>query len=119
MNFPASLAFLSGAVGPGELVLIFLAVLLLFGPRRLPEIARTVGKIVNDLRRASQDFRDEIMRLDDPPPPTPPPSPLTGSGETPPKDESSGDSRPAEPEPAPEHPAPESAKPKDTHDLAG
>jgi|GEM_PF-701491 len=59
-------AFL-GSVGAGEILLVFLVVLILFGPRRLPEIARTIGRIVSDLRRASQQFQDEIMRLDETP----------------------------------------------------
>jgi TatA/E family protein of Tat protein translocase len=57
--------FLSGSVGPAELLVVFLAVLLLFGPRRLPEIARKIGKALDQCRRASQDFRDQIMRIED------------------------------------------------------
>ena len=64
---PVNLAFLSGAPGPGELIVIFLAILVLFGPKRLPEIARMVGKTLNDLRRASQDFKDQIMTIDEVP----------------------------------------------------
>ena len=70
---PVNLAFLSGAPGPGELIVIFLVILVLFGPRRLPEIARTIGKTLNDLRRASQDFKDQIMTIDDDPVPDPEP----------------------------------------------
>ncbi len=51
--------------GTGEIIVLFLVVLLLFGPRRLPEIARTIGKVFDQLRKASQDFRDQVMRLDD------------------------------------------------------
>ena len=68
MTAPAPLAFLSGAPGPGELVVLFLVVLVLFGPKRLPHIARMIGKALNDLRRASQDFRDQVMQIDDEPP---------------------------------------------------
>jgi len=57
--------FLTGSPGPGELVLLFLVILLLFGPRRLPEIARAVGRAIRQLRRASDDFRDQIMRMED------------------------------------------------------
>ena len=65
---PVSIAFLGGAMGPGEIGLVFLAVLVLFGPKRLPEIARSIGKVIHDLQRASQDFRDEVMQLDQEPP---------------------------------------------------
>jgi len=70
---PVNLAFLSGAPGPGELIVIFLVILVLFGPKRLPEIARMVGKTLNDLRRASQDFKDQIMTIDEEPAPEPEP----------------------------------------------
>jgi TatA/E family protein of Tat protein translocase len=65
---PVTLAFWSGTPGLGEILIVFIAILLLFGPRRLPEIARTIGKALEELRRASQDFRDQIMRLDETPP---------------------------------------------------
>ena len=58
-------AFLTGAPGAGEWVLLFLAILLLFGPRRLPEIARTIGRVLEELRRASTEFRDQVMQIDD------------------------------------------------------
>lgn len=58
------LGFLSGSPGAGELILVFVAVLILFGPKRLPEIARMLGKAMHDLRRASDDFHDQIMQLD-------------------------------------------------------
>ena len=59
------LAFLVGVPGGGELLLIFVAVLLMFGPKKLPEIARNIGKAMEYLRQTSQEFRDQIMRLDE------------------------------------------------------
>lgn len=47
-------------VGMQELVVILVLVLILFGPRRLPEIGRAIGKTVRQLRRATQDFREAI-----------------------------------------------------------
>jgi Sec-independent protein translocase protein TatA len=62
------LAFLGGTVGGFELLVLFAAILLLFGPRRLPEIARTIGRLLNELRHASDEFRGEILRIDELPP---------------------------------------------------
>jgi len=47
-------------VGMQELVIVLVLVLILFGPRRLPEVGRTIGKAVRQLRRATQDFREAI-----------------------------------------------------------
>lgn len=65
MNVSLPVAFLSGSPGMGELLLISAVVLLLFGPKRLPEIARMIGRTLDELRKASQDFRDQIMQIDD------------------------------------------------------
>ncbi len=58
------LAFLSD-VGPAELILVFAAVLVFFGPKRLPEVARSIGRVMNDLRRASREFQDQIMQIEE------------------------------------------------------
>jgi sec-independent protein translocase protein TatA len=53
-------------LGPWELLLIFLAVLLLFGAKRLPEIAQGMGKGLKEFRKAMKDTTDEIKgSLDD------------------------------------------------------
>lgn len=61
----AALAFLVGSPGYSELFLVFLAVLVLFGPKSLPGIARKLGRVMDELRRASQDFRGHVMDIDD------------------------------------------------------
>ncbi len=57
-------AFLGTAPGPFELLLIFVVTLLLFGAKRMPEIARAVGKAMEELRRASQDFKTQMTEVE-------------------------------------------------------
>jgi Tat protein translocase TatB subunit len=51
-----------GSIGGPEVILLFIAALLLFGPRRLPEIGRTLGKTIADFRRATNDFKANLER---------------------------------------------------------
>src|SRR5664280_1478422 len=44
-----------------EMVFIFLLALILFGPKKLPEIAREVGKFVAEFKRASNDFKYQLQ----------------------------------------------------------
>ena len=44
----------------GEMIFLFFLALILFGPRRLPEIGRQIGRIMNEFRRASNEFRAQI-----------------------------------------------------------
>jgi len=44
----------------GEMVFIFFLALILFGPKKLPEIGRTIGRFMNEFRRASNEFRSQI-----------------------------------------------------------
>ena len=43
-------------------MLVVLAVLLVFGPGKIPEIARTLGKFINEIKHASEDIKTEINR---------------------------------------------------------
>jgi Tat protein translocase TatB subunit len=43
-------------IGTAELMLIFVIALIVVGPRRLPEVGRTLGKAVNDVRQMSQEL---------------------------------------------------------------
>ena len=47
-------------VGYQEMIIIFLIVLLLFGGRKIPEIARGLGKGIHEFRKARDDIRDAI-----------------------------------------------------------
>ena len=45
------------SLGNSELLLILAAALIFFGPRRLPQLSRQIGKSLNEFRRASEDFK--------------------------------------------------------------
>ena len=47
-------------IGPMELVLILVVALLVLGPKRMPELARTLGKGLSEFRRASADLRQSL-----------------------------------------------------------
>ncbi len=54
-----------GNIGIPELIFIFVLALILFGPRKLPELGRTLGKALAEFRKASTEFRvtmEEEMR---------------------------------------------------------
>jgi sec-independent protein translocase protein TatB len=44
----------------GEMIFLFLLVLILFGPKKMPEIGRQVARFLNEFRRASYEFRSQI-----------------------------------------------------------
>jgi sec-independent protein translocase protein TatB len=67
-----------------ETVFLFFLALIIFGPKKLPEIARQVGKFMNEFRRASNEFKaqieQEIAHLDVEKRPTIlPPNPVEGT----------------------------------------
>jgi TatA/E family protein of Tat protein translocase len=47
-------------LGTGEVILIIVAILLLFGAKRLPEVAQGLGKGVREFRKAMKDTSDEL-----------------------------------------------------------
>jgi len=51
-----------GSLGAPEILLIFIVALMVFGPKRLPEIGRKIGGIARDLRRSTGDFRATVER---------------------------------------------------------
>jgi TatA/E family protein of Tat protein translocase len=50
-----------GNLGMPELMMIMLLALLLFGPKKLPEIGKQVGKALGEFRRASNDLKRSIQ----------------------------------------------------------
>lgn len=64
-----------GGLGMGEMILIFLVVLLLFGAKRLPEIGSAMGKGIREFKSSVREIEHELKANDDPrhraaPPPT-------------------------------------------------
>lgn len=47
-------------IGTQELIIIFIVALLVIGPKKLPELARTIGKGVRQLKSAMQGLKDSI-----------------------------------------------------------
>ena len=64
-----------GSIGMPELLIIFVIALVVFGPRKLPELGRSLGRSLTEFKRASNDLRstlEEEIRIEDAPPPDPP-----------------------------------------------
>lgn len=49
-------------IGGGEIIFILLVVLMLFGSDKIPEIARTLGKLMAQLKNATNDIKSEIQK---------------------------------------------------------
>jgi len=49
-----------GPVGVQELVVIFLVALVLFGPKKLPELGKTIGKAITEFRRAQSELKSTL-----------------------------------------------------------
>jgi TatA/E family protein of Tat protein translocase len=77
-----------GSIGMPELIIILVIALIIFGPRKLPELGRSLGRSINEFRKASNELRstlEEEIRVEEqrdrttatasatPPAATPPP----------------------------------------------
>jgi Tat protein translocase TatB subunit len=80
-------------IGMTELVVIFTIALLVLGPKRLPSMARSLGRTLAEFRRASTDLRREFLEVAEDTRIEPPPSPDPGVAQ-----------ESVKPEPAPEKP---------------
>ena len=54
-----------GSIGMTELIVIMVVALVVIGPKRLPEMARTLGKALGDFKRATSDFQSSFSMEDD------------------------------------------------------
>jgi TatA/E family protein of Tat protein translocase len=51
-----------GSLGVPEILLIFIVILIVFGPRRIPEIGQMLGKALGEFRKATDDLKNTIER---------------------------------------------------------
>ncbi len=57
-----------GSIGMPELIIIFVIALIIFGPRKLPELGRSLGKSIAEFKKASNELRstlEEEIRLEE------------------------------------------------------
>jgi len=52
-------------LGPMEMILVMLVLLLVFGARRLPELGSGLGKGIREFRRSMKDIQEDVTRADD------------------------------------------------------
>lgn len=59
MTSASALAFIQN-IGPMELIIILVVILLLFGAKRLPELAKGLGKSMSEFKKATQEVQDDF-----------------------------------------------------------
>lgn len=60
--FANDMQFLFFNIGGGELFIVIIFVLLFFGSKKIPELARNLGKGMREIRNASNEIKQEIKR---------------------------------------------------------
>ncbi|MBU6410657.1 MAG: Sec-independent protein translocase subunit TatA [Verrucomicrobia bacterium] len=66
--------FAFGPLGGWEWVIVILAVLLLFGAKRIPDLARSLGQSIREFKKGAREITDEIQNAGDEKPPQKTPS---------------------------------------------
>ena len=66
-------------LGTPEIILIFMVFLLLFGAKRLPDLAKGLGKSIREFKKASNEDENDIRQAIEDQPKTPPPTKPTGT----------------------------------------
>ncbi len=64
LNSAYNTQIVAGAIGGWELAIILLAALLLFGAKRLPELARALGQSLREFKKAARDVEEELHTAD-------------------------------------------------------
>lgn len=62
-------------LGWPEIVMILVVVLILFGAKKLPELAKGLGSGIKEFKKATRDVQEDIQRAIEDDPPSPPPAP--------------------------------------------
>jgi sec-independent protein translocase protein TatA len=69
-----------GNIGVPELIIIFVVALIVFGPKKLPELGKSLGKGLAEFRRASNELKasleEEVRSIEHEPPPASSPVPI-------------------------------------------
>jgi TatA/E family protein of Tat protein translocase len=103
-------------IGFQEMLIILVVVLIFFGPKRLPDLAKSLGKGIAEFKKASEEVRkgiEDAVKEESAPEAPKPPEDLSAYGKAPGSAPAPGE--PATPDPAPptEGPAPSSVTPPD------
>jgi Sec-independent protein translocase protein TatA len=69
-SFPCVAFF--DAIHPLNIVVLFLVILIVVGPKRIPEVARKLGRMMETFRRAADEFKAQIMAMEQEPKPEQP-----------------------------------------------
>ena len=64
MCYIPEMAFFGGSIGASEWFMLFVVILVVVGPKKLPELARKFGRTMEMFRRAADEFKEQLMSMD-------------------------------------------------------